>query len=274
MTVDALFTPSIFSDSDHIEVAPLLMAFTQSYALLMTGLSRTVPHPSLPAAHVARKKLLEHLFAISTDVLEDADMQGPMLAARQAVLDKHDAPISVRASDLLALMWNTTTPHILAFWLLLHLVSDKTLLSHIRKETSEYVSVIQDPPVMGFAVPPRVTVDVNGLTTKCALMKCAYIETVRLYARGLYACKTTSDFVLETEEQKVFKKGEKWAIKKNEFVDAPFWLANKDPATFPNPEDFDADRHLDTDENGQDLARWGSVMDDCKSESVVVLNLC
>jgi len=231
----------------------------------MTGISRLFPHPSLPTAHLTRKKLLSHLNALSADVLEDPEMIGSMLSARQAVLDKHDAPLDLRASDLLALLWNINTPHILAFWLLLHLVSDETLLSHVRKETSNYTKVVQEAPVMGFTVPPQITIDIDGLREECPLFKSAYIETVRLYSRGLHACKVTEDLSIETEGAKVFKKGEKWAVKTDEFVDVPFWLSNTDPATFQNPGEWDADRHLETDEKGEDSAKWGSVIPDCKS---------
>jgi hypothetical protein len=230
----------------------------------MTGLSRTVPHPSLPAAHMARKNLLDHLDAISGDVLGDPDMSGPMLSARQAILDKHKVGMRVRSADLLALMWNLNSPHLLSFWLLLHLVSDDTLLSHVQRETSQYVKAIQEPPVLGFTVPPKVTIDDEGIVTKCPLLKSAFIETVRLYSRGLHTCKATEDFVVEEKNEKIFKKGDKWAMVKGDFVDVPFWLSNTDPATFTNPEVWDADRHLETTDTGDDLAKWGNVIPNCE----------
>jgi hypothetical protein len=230
----------------------------------MTGLSRTTPHPSLPAAHRVQRSLLDHLDAISADVLGDSDMSGPMLAARQAILDKHQVGTRIRSADLLALMWNVNSPHILAFWLLLHLLSDETLLSHIQRETGKYVKVVQEAPVMGFAVPPRVTIDAEGLLTNCPLLKSAFIETVRLYSRGLLARKATDSFVVEARIDKAFKKGDRWAIRKGEFIDVPFWIANTDPASFSNPEDWDADRHLETKDSGEDVANWGSVFANCE----------
>jgi hypothetical protein len=275
MTVDMLFTPSIFSDSDHIGIAPLLLALTQSYALLMTGLSRTTPHPTLPAAHMARKNLLNHLDALSANVLSDPEMLGPMLTARQDVLDKHEVATRVRSADLLALMWNVNSPHLLSFWLLLHLISDQTLLSHVQNETSKYVKAIQEPPVMGFAVPPKVTIDAEGLVTNCPLLKSAFIETVRLYSRGLHASKVTEDFVVEVQTEKTFVKRDKWAMVKGEFIDVPFWLSNTDTATFSNPGDFDADRHLETTDKGEDVAQWGSVKSNCKlSLKISLRKLC
>jgi cytochrome P450 len=262
--MDKIFTPSIFSDTDHLGIAPLLLALTQSYALLMTGLSRTTPHPSLPAAYRAQRNLLHHLDAITADVLGDADMSGPLLAARQAVLDKHEIGTRTRSADLLALVWNLNSPHLLAFWLLLHLIADETLLSRVRRETEKYVKAVQEPPVMGFTVPPRVTMDAEGIVKRCPLLKSAFIETVRLYSRGLYSRKITENLVIEAKNEKVFKRGDRWAMAKGEFIDVPFWLANTDPATFSNPEEWDADRHLATDEAGKEVAKWGNVLPNCR----------
>ncbi|KAE9969005.1 hypothetical protein BLS_003431 [Venturia inaequalis] len=263
MTTDSLITQSILSDSDHHEIAPLLLSFIQSFQLLLTGLPRTIPHPSLPSAHITRRKLLSHLSTLTEEVLEDAEMQGPLLEARQAILDEDQVPQNVRTADLLALLWSVNMPHVLAFWMLAHIISDPNVLADIRAETSKYATAVQEQAIMGFSVPPRVSIDAKGLLTQCPLLKSAYIETVRLYSRGSRAGIVTKDFELESQEAtKVFKSGEKWAFKKGEWVDLSNWLSNTDPSNFADAGKWNAACHIVEDGNGVKSAEWGNVLKD------------
>jgi hypothetical protein len=266
MATDSLITQSILSDSDHHEIAPLLLSFMQSFQLLLTGLPRTIPHPSLPSAHITRRKLLYHLSTLTDEVLEDSDMQGPLLEARQAVLDEDQVPQNVRTADLLALMWSVNMPHVLTFWMLVHIISDPKLLKQIRQESSRYAKAVQEQAIMGFSVPPKVSIDAKGLLNKCPLLKGAYIETVRLYSRGSRAGVITKDFELESQEAtKVFKSSEKWAFKKGEWFDTSYWLSNTDSSNFADESKWNAECHVVEDENGEKKAEWGSVFSDCKS---------
>lgn len=270
MTTDSLITQSILSDSDHHEIAPLLLSFMQSFQLLLTGLPRTIPHPSLPSAHITRRKLLSHLSTLTEEVLEDAEMQGPLLEARQAILDEDQVPQNVRTADLLALLWSVNMPHVLAFWMLAHIISDSKVLEEIRAETIKYAKAVQEQAIMGFSVPPRVSIDAKGLLSQCPLLKSAYIETVRLYSRGSRAGIVTKDFELESQEAtKVFKSGEKWAFKKGEWVDTSNWLSNTDPSNFADADKWNVGSHVVEDENGVKTAEWGNVLKDCKSAPFV-----
>jgi cytochrome P450 len=270
MTTDSLITQSILSDSDHHEIAPLLLAFMQSFQLLLTGLPRTIPHPSLPSAYITRRKLIHHLSTLTEEALEDRDMQGPLLEARQAVLDGDQVPDNVRTADLLALLWSVNMPHVLAFWMLVHIISDPKILEEIRQETSKYAKAVQEQAIMGFSVPPRVSIDAKGLLNHCPLLKSAYIETVRLYSRGSRAGVVTKDFELESQEAtKVFKSGEKWAFKKGEWVDTSNWLSNTDPSNFADESKWNAACHIVEDESGVKKAEWGNVFSDCKCPRTV-----
>ncbi|QDS70165.1 hypothetical protein FKW77_006099 [Venturia effusa] len=263
MTTDSLITQSILSDSDHHEIGPLLLSFMQSFQLLLTGLPRTIPHPSLPSAHITRRKLLNHLSTLTEEVLEDAEMQGPLLEARQAVLDEDQVPQNVRTADLLALLWSVNMPHVLAFWMLAQIVTDSKVQEDIRAETSKYVKAVQEQAIMGFSVPPRVSIDARSLLTKCPLLESAYIETVRLYSRNSRAGVVTKDFELESQEAtKVFKAGEKWKFTKGEWVDTSNWLSNTDPSNFADADTWNAGCHIVEDENGMMTAEWGNVLKD------------
>lgn len=203
---------------------------------------------------------------LTEEVLEDAEMQGPLLEARQAVLDEDQVPQNVRTADLLALLWSVNMPHALAFWMLVHIISDPHILEEIRAETSNYVKAVQEQAILGFSVPPRVSIDADGLLTQCPLLKSAYIETVRHYSRGSRAGVVTKDFELESQEAtKVFKSGEKWAFKKGEWVDTSNWLANTDPSNFADENKWNAGCHITEDESEVKKAEWGNVFSDCKS---------
>jgi hypothetical protein len=108
---------------------------------------------------------------------------------------------------------------------------------------------------------------------KCPLLKACYIETVRLYARGWYASKVTEDFQVQGSEQKLFKAGEKWNLTKGEWIDIPYWLCNMDSANCVDAEKWDHERHLHSDEKGEQSAEWGDIFSDCMSITSNQINL-
>lgn len=246
-----MLTDDILSDSDNHPIAPLLLSFIHSYSLLSSGLSRMAPHPGLPSAHITRKQITRHLDSL-LDVVEDTDLQGPLLAARQKVIAAHSAPANIRSSDLLKLLHGLNMPHVLTFWALLHIISDQSLLERLRKETSKYVEVTQEPPMLGFWVPPRTKIDARSLmAAKCPLLDSCLLETTRLYARGQVTKTVTEDFDLEGDASGIFTKLDKWKMQKGEWVDVPYWLANTDGANWEAPTKWDPERHLARPEAGK-----------------------
>jgi cytochrome P450 len=251
MTTDTLLSDTLLSDQDHQEVGPLLLAFVQSYSLLMTGLPRMMPHPTLPSAHITRRKLLGHLDKL-LDATEDSELQNELLAARARMLDDHMAPRSIRVIELLRLLHGLNMPHVLAFWMLLHIISDVELLEHVRTETKHLIKASQDAPVMGFSVPPRVRIDASALLGPSApvLQRC-WLETARLYSRGQNSWVATEDFDLEGDDGGIFKGKEKWRVNKGDWIDVPYWLGNNDGVLWEEPEKWNPHRHVT--EEGKDM---------------------
>lgn len=242
MTTNTFISDALLSDQDHQETGPLLLAFVQSYSLLMSGLPRWMPHPTLPGAHITRRKLLNHLDAL-LDITEDVELQNDLLTARARMLDDHKAPRAIRTIELLRLLHGLNTPHVLAFWMLLHVVSDPSFLERIRKESSQVIKIVQEKPVMGFTVPPRVTVDGAALLgPKTPLLKQCWLESARLYSRGQGSWTATNDFELDGEAGGVFKSADKWRINKGDWVDAPFWHTNTDETVWEEPEKWNPNR--------------------------------
>ena len=250
MTTNTFISDSLLSDQDHQETGPLLLAFVQSYSLLMSGLPRWVPHPTLPSAHITRRKLLGHLDAL-LDITEDAELQNDLLEARSRMLSDHKAPRPIRTIELLRLLHGLSAPHVLAFWTLLHILSDATLLEQIRKEAKHVVKIEQEKPVMGFTVPPRLDVDANALLgKKIPLLKNCWLESVRLYSRGQESWTAVEDLELDGDEGGVFKTADKWRISKGDWIDASFWHANTDAGSWDEPEKWDPRRYDISDDGG------------------------
>jgi hypothetical protein len=178
------------------------------------------------------------------------------------MLDDHKTPRHIRVIELLRLLHGLNMPHVLAFWMLLHVISDPKLLERVRAETSQVVKVVQDAAVLGFTVPPRVTVDTDGLLKdKTPLLKHCWLETARLYSRGQGSSTVAEDFDLNGEEEGIFKATDKWKMNKGDWIDTPYWLANGDPATWEDPEKWDPERHLQEGSNA-------SVLDTCEHLSL------
>ena len=276
MTTHTFVSDGLLSDQDHQETGPLLLAFVQSYSLLMSGIPRWLPHPTLPGAHITRRKLLGHLDAL-LDITEDAELQNDLLTARSRMLDDHRTPQPIRTIELLRLLHGLNAPHILAFWTLLHVISEPNLLEQIRHEAKQVVSIEQEKPVMGFTVPPRLKIDSTVLLgKKTKLLQKCWLESARVYSRGQESWTTTESFELDGGEGGVFKTADKWKIEKGEWIDAPFWHGNSDPAAWEEVSEWDPTRHGGP--GDEDIFASSKVLQDRKSalshrESVVLIRI-
>ena len=211
----------------------------------MTGMPRWMPHPALPGAHITRRKLLGHLHAL-LDITEDIALQNDLMTARARMLDDHKTPRQIRTIELLRLLHGLNAPHVLAFWMLLHVVSDADLLEKVRKEASIVVEIVKEKPVMGFTVPPRVTVNAAALIgPKTSLLQACWTESARLYSRGQQSWVATEDFDIEGDQSRVFKAKDKWKIKKGDWVDVPSWHVNSDGTRWEEPEKWNPERHVE-----------------------------
>ena len=187
--------------------------------------------------------MLKHLDAL-LDITEDVELQNDLLTARARMLDDHKTPRAIRTIELLRLLHGLNMPHILTFWLLIHIVSDSSLLEAVRKEAALAVNIIQEKPVMGFTVPPRVAVDTVALLgSKTPLLKQCWLETARVYSRGQESWIATDDFEFRGEQGGVFKSVDKWKISKGDWIDAPFWHSNNDDVLWEEPEHWEPERH-------------------------------
>lgn len=255
ITTDAILTPSLLSQQRN--VAPLLLQLSYSFVPLFTGTPRTIPHPSLPKAHISRLQLLQQLSPFCAalrsatagadpgsewrDLLEDPDSVSPFLASMQQKWAESDLSLDARTSAMAMLLWELNGAHGLAFWMLLHVLSAPGQLADVvREEMKPYVRATQPEKIMGFAQPVTLRLDSDGLMTKCPILMSCYLETVRVYGRDWWCGKLASDYLVVEES------GLTWRLKGGEWVDVPFWLGNKDEGLFhPDPEVWRSERHVD-----------------------------
>lgn len=253
---------NLLTDQDHEATGPLLLAFVQSFSLLHSGLPRWLPHSTLPGAHITRYQLLKHLDGV-LDITEDVEVQNDLMAARSRMMDDHKAPRNIRTIELLRLLHGLNAPNVLSFWMLVHIIHDPALLERVREEARRAVKIVHEGAIMGFTVPPRVTIDTAALLGRqTPLLKQCWLESVRLYSRGQASWTATEDFEVQGDEGGVFKSADRWSIRKGDWIDAPLWHGNTDEARWEEPLKWDHERHQC--EEGENLFEQSKVAQDRK----------
>jgi hypothetical protein len=249
--------PSIMG-SDLLENFPDLFEdvwkLDRGFLLLAAGLPRWTPFPTVTRAHLARHRNLEaleifheqldkHLKGENTSSKwSSLDDVGALVKARAAVYQKHNFSMRARAASEHAIVWAANAnSNTLVFWMINRIYSDRTLLAMLREEISPYVEITQTKNDLPIAELPRISnLDVEGLCTKCPLLKSCYVECLRLDSASWSFKEVKQDFVLQSRE----KGSQPWLLKKGDFAHAAHDLHNTDPNYFDNPMVWKADRHI------------------------------
>jgi cytochrome P450 len=136
--------------------------------------------------------------------------------------------------------------------------SDRVLLAMLREEISPFVEITH-PTNTGLPISelPRISnLDVEGLCTKCPLLKSCYVESLRLDSASWSFKEVKQDFVLQSRE----KGSQPWLLKKGEYAHAAHDLHNTDPNYFEDPMVWKADRHIRYEEGRKEgVADMGSI---------------
>lgn len=176
----------------------------------------------------------------------DIDNISPLIADRvDQVFRKHDLDLRKRASLDFSLLWGLNAiANPLIFWSIWRVYSNIGLLRRIREEIAPHV--VLEKPAVGFggtyASTTRIEkMDIDGLLEKCPLLKSACIETMRLDSGSWKFHLVQKDTVIGSTEDAA----EKWFLPAGTYVHAAYGLHHTDPNAFPEPEKYDAERHLD-----------------------------
>lgn len=259
--------PALFG-TDFAENFPdlpeLIWIFDEAFILLAMNFPSWVPLPKLRRAHLARRRMASY-FHEYHEALEkhfngedpgarwqDLDNVSIMVKERTKTYREHGMPMEARAACDISIAWAmhaNSSP--LVFWMLYELFRDSVLLEQIREEISPYIQAAQPKNEfgMGIWIPPRLKeVNIDGLVTKCPLLKCAYVETMRMYT-GSWSIKWIKEDTLLQDGE------ESYLLRKGTYAHANQELHQFDPLAFPDPNEWQARRHLreSVDENGKTI---------------------
>ena len=263
----ATSTTSSLHGSDFVSNFPgywqNLWNMDSAFFLLASGLPRWVPIPKLTRGHIALRNMLQTQRKLVIALDKQASGEDPgaewahldnvaaLTKARASIYKEHDVSIQARAAFEVSLSWAmNANANPAVFWMLNHIYSDKILLDALRKEVAPYIHVAH--PKQEFAIPelPRLEhVDMEGLDTKCPLLKSSYIETLR-HDVGSWSMKLMrQDYTLSSRD----KTAEKFFLQKGTYAHVAHALHHKDPAYWIEPEEWKADRHViyKTNDNGE-----------------------
>lgn len=242
-----------------------LWIYNESFVLLATGVPGWVPWPRLQRGKLARRRVLSMLYEFNEAMdrhlngeendpkWQNLDNVSKLVKGRIELFKQHGISLHGRAAFDLALLWaSVANSNALIPWMLFELYRDPVLLEQVREEIAPYVNAVQPENAFGSAVwvPPVLEdVDIDGLITKCPLLKASYIETLRVYSCGWAMKLMYHDTVLGERG----KGGESFLLKKGTYAHIPQELHQLDPQYFSNPTEWQAERHIreTVDENGK-----------------------
>lgn len=226
----------------------------KAFVLLVAGLPRWIPIPSVTRAHIAKRKILHEVETFHRAMEKNANGEDPgadwrdlddvgnLVKARMDVYRKHNFSIRARAATEHSLLWAANAnSNTLIFWMLNRIFADKELLAKLREEIAPYLEVVQPKQELTVPEMPHFkTFDVDALCTKCPLLKSCYVECLRLDAAPWSFKVVNEDFVLQSRERDT----QGWLLRKGEYVHAAHDLHSTDPAYFSDPNVWKADRHI------------------------------
>lgn len=200
----------------------------RGFLLLAAGLPRWTPLPIVSQAHHARRRILDALEVFHENFdkhlkgeevgskWSSLDDVGAMLKARAKVFQDNDFSMRARAASDHAIVWAANAnSNTLVFWMVNRIYSDRSVLAKLREEIAPYVEVIQAQNDLPIAEPPRISkLDVEGLCTKCPLLKSCYVECLRLDSASWSFKEVKQDFVLQSRE----KGSQPWLLKKGDYA--------------------------------------------------------
>ena len=257
--------PSLFGTDFCVnfpDFAECIWDFDAAFVAMMLKVPSWLPIPSLNRAKRAQRKLHNYLAEFHEAYQKhmagedpghrwnDLDNVGKLVKLRAEQFEKAKLSTTARSGWDLGLLWAmnaNSSP--MVYWMLLHICRDTVFMEQIREEIAPYVQAVQPKNEFGMGVwiPPKIeTLDVEGLISKCPLLKSAYVESMRLYT-GVWSVKWIN------QDTTIGRGEESYLLKKGEYAHAPQETHQLDPKHFPDPMEWIGDRHVreEVDKDGQ-----------------------
>lgn len=222
----------------------------------MTIIPSWLPLPRVTRAKAAAYKFRQHILEFNEALDKyldgedpgskwtDLDDVSPLVKARARLFRETKLSASARAGSDLAFAWAmNANANPLTSWMVWEISRDPIILERIREEIAPYVQVVQPKNEFGPAVwvaPEIKKIDIDGLVTKCPLLKAAYVETLRVYTAVWNLKYTKEDFVLGERGN---NKGS-FVLQKDRFIHMPQHVHQLDPKYYPDPWEWHPERHV------------------------------
>ncbi|KAI9374565.1 cytochrome P450 [Aspergillus egyptiacus] len=270
--VGSVTTTSLFG-SGILDAFPMLLADIWSIDDQFTTLAMGPPRwltPGISKAYASRDRLLDILTVFHHALLiwdegkelgmefrDLRDLEDVSEPIKERVRMAKDLGLSPKESAPahLSLLWamNGNSPNIV-FYHLLRLYANPTLLEDIRNEIAPFVKVSRPSrEETGFPIlePPSLSIDLDRLCDSCELLKATLYETLRLDSAGISFRQLTSALTLKETKEEATSAGQSgprsYSLEKDELIVLPHGVLQNDPEKFPNPDQFDPLRFIQTD---------------------------
>lgn len=269
--------------SDFIKNYPNFMsdmwAFDDQFFSLIVGIPSWMQYvvPPLRRALKARERMGKAVARMSK-ALDDfdngiIDPDWPNVADVSLLFKRHNSvyrengwPVGLRGTSSFTLVWALmANANVLIFWLILRISAIPGLTNAILKETSPYVVKDADG---------KVTIDDEGLSKHCPLLKSCFIECLRLDNNPTAIRKVNKDFSMTPNpavdtntpaSSTSTSTHHSYNISAGCFIAIVAELHHTNPTHFPSPSEFVPDRHITDGAASYGTMRpWGGGVSICK----------
>jgi cytochrome P450 len=229
------------------------------FPLLMAGIPKWAPLKIVKEGLAAQTRIIAEIEALYRRIDQyqhgrpidfNADMSDVSVLAleRSRIYDRDGWSFAERGENDLALIWgqNANTQPVL-FWLLIYVYSTSGLLEQLREEIAPYLHLSSTKP------PELKSLDIQGLSKYCQLLKACIFETYRLVNEPTSIRFVTHSITIPDGDLK-------HELKPGMFVSAPHSLWNRDASVYDDPNMFNPARFLNHNpSSGKPVARYGTL---------------
>ncbi|RDW89386.1 cytochrome P450-6 [Coleophoma cylindrospora] len=251
------------------EILHDLYAMDLGMPYFLAGLPRWTPIPAVTRAHMARSRvwwsLIEYHKALDAYVdgqpldsswgdLEDVSA---LTMARHKLFKDHGFTYGERGD--ISILWAlVVNANLLVYWHLHHVLAVPGLVARLRAEIAPYAVVEKPVSIGGISEAPRLQIAQDGLAKHCPLLKSTYLEALRMSSQPWSVRELKEDVSISTGAT-AGEAAAAYVLRKGEYVTMPHDIHMRDAKYFQNPERFEPERFLVTDENGKVTTDMGTI---------------